>query len=102
MLSDRNLMLCCLAVGNLNNGVLRIFVRRFADLEMPYYLCSLVEAYFSLVGLQLFPLGGAKNHSVTQNSEFSFPISYNSMPLLPNNLLLLRNTRALSKNNLTT
>ena len=46
MLSDRNPMLCCLAVGNLNNGVLRIFVRRFVDLETPYYLCSLVGAYF--------------------------------------------------------
>lgn len=60
------------------------------------------ERIFYLVGLQLFPLGVAKNRSVTQNSEFSFPISYNSMPLLPNNLPLLRNKRALLKNNLTT
>ena len=69
--------------------------RRIEGLCTPYYLCS-------LVGLQLFPLGVAKNHSVTQNSEFSFPISYNNVPLLSNNLPLLRNTRALSQNNLTT
>ena len=63
------------------------------------YVLSWVRI-FSLVGLQLFPLGIAKKS--INDSEFSFPISYNSMPLLPNNLPLLRNTRALSQNNLTT
>ncbi len=73
-LSDRNWMLRCLAVGNLNNGVLRIFVRRFVDLETPYHLCSLVGAYFFPRRAAIVSLRGCKKSF--SDSEFRIQFSY--------------------------
>ena len=72
ILSDRNWMLRCLAVGNLNNGILRIFVRRFADLETAYYLCSLVGACFFSRRATIVSLRGCKKIVQWLRIQFSY------------------------------